>query len=74
VLRASVPAVRVVQTTWHPDPARRTALVEAGDGGGPTQLRQGDAIGSLVVESISPTGVTFAHDGVSLVRRVGARP
>ena len=35
------------------------------------ELKEGDAVGPLVVESIKPGGVFFAHDGVSVLHKVG---
>ena len=56
-------------TRWHPDAARGTARVEVD--GGTQQVKEGDALGPLVVSTIEPSGVVFTHDGVELRRRVG---
>lgn len=69
IARALVPSVRVEETRWHPDAARRTALVEVN--GGTQQVKEGDAIGPLVVSTIEPSGVVFSHDGIEMRRRVG---
>lgn len=69
IARALVPEVRVEQTRWHPDAARRSALVEVD--GGSREVHQGDAVGPLVVSTIEPSGVVFTHDGVELRRRIG---
>jgi hypothetical protein len=72
-LRAQVPTVFVSRTQWHPDRARRVAIVEVDGSGETLELHEGDAIGPLVVEEIQPTGVFFGHDGIAIMRRVGAR-
>jgi hypothetical protein len=40
-------------------------------GGAPLTLREGDAIGELVVLRIEPAGVVFLHKGREVSRRVG---
>jgi hypothetical protein len=72
-LRVQVPTVFVSRTQWHPDRARRVAIVEVDNNGETLELHEGDAIGPLVVEEIQPTGVFFGHDGIAILRRVGAR-
>ena len=75
--RNPVTSVMVTQTIWHPRAERRVAVIERLDDSEdaePLRLREGDRIGSLQLVSIEPTGVVFAHDGVELRRRVGARP
>ena len=72
---ASVPAVRVESTEWHPSPQRRVAVVALeGSGGNPLRLQEGDVVGALVVGEIRPSAVTFYHDGIELLRRVGDKP
>jgi hypothetical protein len=68
----SVPNVLVSRTIWHPQRERRLAMV-AFEGGAPRELHEGDAIGSLVVAKIEPSGVVFLHDGAELRRGVGAK-
>jgi hypothetical protein len=70
--RAELPGVLVSRTVWHPQRDRRLAMVSL-EGGAPRELHEGDAIGSLVVSEIGPSGVVFLHDGVELRRRVGAK-
>jgi hypothetical protein len=72
VARADVPSVLVSSTVWHPQRDRRLAVVTL-EGGAARELHEGDAIGSLVVSEIGPSGVVFLHDGVELRRRVGAK-
>ena len=69
IIQALAPSVRVEQTRWHPDPTRRTALLEVD--GGPQEVQEGDSLGSLVVTKIEPSGVVFTKDGVELRRRIG---
>ncbi len=35
------------------------------------RLKEGDAVGPLVIEAIRPGGVLFSHDGVEIEYRVG---
>jgi hypothetical protein len=69
IARAVIPSVHVEETRWHPDAARRTALVKVD--GSSQQVREGDAVGPLVVSTIEPSGVVFSHDGIEMRRRVG---
>ena len=69
--RPAVPAIRVERTEWHPQADRRVAVIEVAGRPEPLRLREGDAVGPLVVTSIEPSGVVFDHDGVSFRRRVG---
>ena len=66
-----MPAVRVERTEWHPQVDRRVAVVKIAGRPEPLRLHEGDAVGSLVVTTIKPSGVVFDHDGVSFWRRVG---
>ena len=38
------------------------------------RVAEGDAVGTLVLLEIQPTGVVFGHEGVQIQRRVGDRP
>jgi hypothetical protein len=66
----------VERTFWHPLPDRRRAEMEwAGDEPMLT-LREGDAVGRLVVLEIKPSGVVFEdsdRSGMRIERRVGER-
>ncbi len=64
------PEAHVDSTTWHPDSTRRLAVVSA-PGGAPVTLREGDAIGELVVLRIEPAAVVFLYKGREVSRRVG---
>jgi hypothetical protein len=74
VVAPSLPRIRVAGTVWHPDPGRRTARVALEGRDAPLELRQGDAVGSLVVREIEPSGVVFQLGAVELRRGVGEAP
>lgn len=65
------PSVHVSRTVWHPNPDRRSALVEIEGFSEPLELREGDAVGVLVVAEIQPSAVIFLHGGNRLRRAVG---
>jgi hypothetical protein len=67
------PKVLVKRTIWHPTPGRRVAEVEVEGRKGALELHEGDAVGTLVVAEIQPSGVVFLHGGEELHRKVGAR-
>jgi len=69
--RAQIPLISVDKTIWHPDGDRRSAVVKLTETGEELQLKQGDAVGPLVIETIRPGGVLFIHDGVEVEYRVG---
>jgi hypothetical protein len=71
IQRAEIPLISVGKTVWHPDADRRSAIVELTESGESLQLKEGDAIGPLVIETIKPSGVLFIHDGVEIEYRVG---
>ena len=71
IARAPMPEPSVLRTTWHPDPARRAAEVKLADSEESIRLREGDALGPLIVVAIEPLGVVFSHEGVELRRPVG---
>ncbi len=65
------PKVTVEKTIWHPTPARRVARIEVEGHEGTLELHEGDAVGTLVVAEIKPSGVLFLHGGEKLHRKVG---
>jgi len=71
IQRAKVPALTIEKTIWHPDAGRRLAIVKLMDSEEPLRLKEGDAIGPLVVESIKPSSVVFDHDGIEVTYSVG---
>ncbi len=73
VVRPRPPEVVVDRTFWHPDPSRRRALVSVAKRSG-VEVREGDAVGSLVVATIEPAGVVFQNGAVEIRLRVGQEP
>ena len=71
---APPPEVLVLGTVWHPDPKRRRATVRLRGQGPTVVLREGDALGTLVVAKIEPSGVVFLHEGQRLRQAVGHGP
>jgi hypothetical protein len=71
IVRAQLPELTVASTTWHPDARRRFAVVNLTESDEELRLREGDAVGPLVVEMIEPGGVFFAHDGIAVRYNVG---
>ncbi len=70
--RASLPEVSIASTTWHPDAVKREAIVRVAGRDGPLRLREGDAVGGLVVQEIEPAAVVFLRGGVEIRKPVGA--
>jgi hypothetical protein len=60
-----------MKTVWHPTPERRVARIEVEGHKEPLDLHEGDAVGTLVVAEIQPSGVVFLHGGEKLHRKVG---
>ena len=71
ILRAEIPGLRVERTVWHPIAERRVALIEFERSAERREIREGDAVGPLVVSKIEPSGVVFVHEGVEVRRRIG---
>ena len=65
------PKLTVKKTVWHPTPERRVARIEVEGHEGALELHEGDAVGTLVVSEIQPSGVIFLHGGEKLHRKVG---
>lgn len=72
VTRPDVPDVTVIRTSWHPDPSRRSARVRVEASEDVLTLKEGDAVGALVIKEISPSAVVFEAGEVEVRRRVGA--
>jgi len=72
VQRAKVPSLSIEKTIWHPDTNRRIAVVRLIGTEEVLRLKEGDAIGPLVVESIRPSSVVFNHDGIEISFNVGS--
>jgi hypothetical protein len=71
IARAEIPGLRVERTVWHPTAERRVAVIEFDQSAEHREIREGDAVGPLVVSKIEPSGVVFVHEGVEVRRRVG---
>ena len=67
------PEVEVLRTSWHPRPERRTARVRVSGLAAPVEIHEGDAVATLVVKTIEPSGVLFLNGGQELKRGVGER-
>ncbi len=71
--RVPIPAVFVARTVWHPRSERRIAEVNVEGRVDLLLLREGDAVGPLIVSQIDPSGVVFLHDQIEVRRRVGVQ-
>jgi len=71
VQRAKLPALNVQKTIWHPDADRRVAVVKLIDAEEVLRLKEGDAVGPLVVKTINPGSVLFNHDSIEIRYNVG---
>jgi hypothetical protein len=71
VARAKLPTLSIEKTIWHPDANRRVAIVKLTEVDQVVRLKEGDAVGPLVVIDISPGSVLFAHDDVEIRYNVG---
>jgi len=71
IAKPRIPDVSVLRTAWHPQSERRSARIQLAKSEGILTLREGDAVGSLVVKEITPSSVLFAAGDVELRRRVG---
>jgi hypothetical protein len=71
IQRANLPAFNVQKTIWHPDAYRRVAVVKLIDADEVLRLKEGDAVGPLVVRTINPGSVLFNHDGIEIRYNVG---
>jgi hypothetical protein len=66
---APAPLIAVQEIVWHPNPARRKAVLKA-DGAPAQQLGEGDEIAGFVVVEIGLSEIELSQDGVSLKRRI----
>jgi hypothetical protein len=70
---APAASLRVLRTSWHPRPEKRTAWVQAPGAATAQAVHEGDRIGGFVVREIEPAAVVLS-DGTSEIRRsVGSR-
>ncbi|MDJ0786740.1 MAG: hypothetical protein QNK05_08015 [Myxococcota bacterium] len=70
VVRAA-PELQIERTVWHPSPDRRSARVRVEGRDEPVELREGDAVGNVVVGEIQPSGVVFLQSGMEFRKAVG---
>jgi hypothetical protein len=63
VLPIGIPAVEIESVRWHPDPSRRVARLQI-EQAGPLDVREGDIIAGVLIQTIRPAEVEV---------RVGAR-
>jgi hypothetical protein len=71
VARAKLPVLSIEKTIWHPDANRRVALVKLLEVDEVIRMKEGDAVGPLVVIDINPGSVLFTHDDVEIRYNVG---
>ena len=69
--RRGLPDLSILRTSWHPDADRRSAKIRLEATHETLTLREGDAIGGLVIQKISPSAVLFKVGEVEIRRRVG---
>jgi hypothetical protein len=60
-----------MRTAWHPTPDRRSTKVRLESTDEVLTLHEGDAVGGLVVQEITPSAVIFTTGDVEIRRRVG---
>ncbi|HEB90280.1 MAG TPA: hypothetical protein ENI85_11980 [Deltaproteobacteria bacterium] len=61
----------VLRTAWHPIAERRSARIRIESSRETLTLHEGDAVGGLVIQEISPSAVLFRSGEVEIRRRVG---
>jgi hypothetical protein len=69
--RPDLSDLTIIRTAWHPSADRRTAKIRLEDTNEIMNLREGDAIGGLVIMKISPSAVLFKAGDVEVRHRVG---
>ena len=67
----ALPELTIIRTAWHPSADRRSAKIRLEDTDEILNLREGDAVGGLVIQEISPSAVVFKAGDVEIRRRVG---
>jgi hypothetical protein len=72
IQRAEIPTLNIEKTIWHPDADRRVAVVKLVDAEEILRLKEGDAVGPLVVKAIKPGSVLFNYNGIEIVYNVGS--
>lgn len=69
--RRGLPDITVLRTAWHPNAERRSTRIRLEATDEILTLREGDSIGGLVIQEISPSAVLFNAGDVEIRRRVG---
>jgi len=69
--RRGLPDLTVLRTAWHPKADRRSAKIRLETTDEIMTLREGDAVGGLVIQKISPSSVLFKAGDIEVRRRVG---
>ncbi len=69
--RRGLPDITVIRTSWHPNAERRSTRIRLEATDEILTLREGDSIGGLVIQEISPSAVLFNAGDVEIRRRVG---
>jgi len=69
--RPHLPQLGILSTRWHPRAERRSALLRLEASDETITLREGDAVGPLVIKEITPSSVVFETEGLEIRRRVG---
>jgi hypothetical protein len=72
--RPDIPAINIVRTAWHPQADRRSARIRFEGSDETLTLREGDAVGALVIKEITPSAVLFETGGIEIRRRIGGLP
>ena len=70
---APAASLRVLRTSWHPRPEKRTAWVQVPGAATAQAVHEGDRIGGLVVREIEPAAVVLSDGTNEIRRRVGSR-
>lgn len=70
-LASPTPDITVLETSWHPTPDYRSAKIRLLATEETRTLREGDAVGRLVVQQITPSAVIFRSGDIELRLRVG---
>jgi len=65
------PDLTITRISWHPRADRRSAKIRLKETEEVLTLREGDAVGGLVIQEISPSAVVFKSGEVEIHRRVG---
>lgn len=73
VVRTALPDFVLQRTIWHPRPERREAHVSVAGIPVIQVLHEGDSLGPLRVETITPSAAVFSNGDVTIHRRIGEK-